>query len=29
MKGLFQCPPWAAPWVMLAKSKVALKGQKL
>ena len=29
MKGLFQCPPRAAPWVMLAKNKVALKGQKL
>ncbi len=29
MKGLFQCPPRASPWVMLAKSKVALKGQKL
>jgi len=26
---LFQCPPRAAPWVMLAKNKVALKGQKL
>ena len=29
MKGLFQCPPRAAPWVMLANNKVALKGQKL
>ena len=26
---LFQCLPRASPWVMLAKSKVALKGQKL
>ena len=26
---LFQCPPRASPWVMLAKNKVALKGQKL
>ena len=29
MKGLFQCPPRASPWVMFVKSKVALKGQKL
>ena len=29
MKGLFQCPPRAAPWVMLVKNEVALKGQKL
>ena len=29
MKGLFQCPPRAAPWVLEQIQKVALKGQKL
>ena len=28
MKGLFQCPPRAAPWVRTSNNKVALKGQK-
>ena len=29
MKGLFQCPPRASPWVLEQVQKVALKGQKL
>ena len=27
MKGLFQCPPWATPWGLLANTKTPCKGK--
>ena len=27
MKGLFQCPPWAAPWVIMDASLSPCKGK--